>query len=263
MREAASEYLDVTSNLRAALESGEIYAAFEPQHSLRSGSLVRFEALCRWRNGELGESSPSRFIPVAEEVGVINSLGRLILQAACREALRWQRAGSTVSVAVKVSPVEFARLDFVDTVVGALLETGLDPTRLELELPEDALIRNIEQGLSHLDRLRGLGTRVAVDDYGTGYSSLGYLRLMSVDALKIDRSLVRDLDRNPQSASMVRAIIAMARAFGLRVGAEGVEAEAQAELLRRLGCDEAQGYLFGRAESPESAFRRVAKELAH
>lgn len=184
------------------------------------------------------------------------------MDAACREALRWQQTGSAVSVAVKVSPVEFAKRDFVDTVIGALLETGLDPSRLELELPEGALIRDIEQGPSRLDRLRGLGTQIAIDNFGTGYSSLSYLRRMPVDALKIDRSFVRDLDRNPHSLSFVRAIVAMAKAFGLRVVAEGVQTEAQSGILCLLGCDAAQGCLFGRPESPESALKRVAQESA-
>jgi diguanylate cyclase (GGDEF)-like protein/PAS domain S-box-containing protein len=263
MRKDAGDRLRIESNLRTALELSEIYAAFEPQHNLRTRRLVRFEALCRWRNRELGEVSPARFIPVAEEIGVINAIERLMLHSACREALRWQQAGSAVSVAVNVSPVQFGRQDFIDTIIGALRETGLDPARLELELTEGVLIRDIEQSLSHIDRLHELGVRIAIDDFGTGYSSLGYLQRMPVDALKIDRSLVRDLDRNPQSVAMIRAIIAMARALGLRVVTEGVESEAQSEVLRRLGCDELQGYLFGRAESPEAAFARVTRELTH
>ena len=223
MREDAGNRLRIESNLRTALESGEIYAAFEPQHNLRTGKLVRFEALCRWRNKELGEVGPARFIPVAEEIGVINAIGRLMLREACSEAFRWQQAGSAVSVAVNVSPVEFARHDFIDALMGVLGETGLDPSRLELELTEGVLIRDFEHGLAQTARLRRLGVRIAVDDFGTGYSSLGYLQRLPVDALKIDCSFVRDLDRNAQSVSMVRAIIAMARALGLRVVTEGVE----------------------------------------
>jgi diguanylate cyclase (GGDEF)-like protein/PAS domain S-box-containing protein len=263
LREDAGDRLRIESNLRTALESREICAAFQPEYNLHTGSLVRFEALCRWRSRELGEVDPSRFVPVAEEIGVIGAIGRFMLHAACREAVRWQHAGSTISVAVNVSPVQFARQDFIDTVIAALRETGLKPARLELELTEGVLIRDIEQSLSRIDRLRELGVRIAIDDFGTGYSSLGYLQRMPVDALKIDRSFVRDLDQNPQSVSMVRAIIAMARALGLRVVTEGVETEAQSEILRRLGCDEVQGYLFGRAEMPEAAFARVEKELAH
>jgi diguanylate cyclase (GGDEF)-like protein/PAS domain S-box-containing protein len=262
MREDACDRLRIESNLRTALDSNEIYAAFQPQHNLRTGRLVRFEVLCRWRNRELGEVGPCRFIPVAEEIGVINAIGHLMLHTACHEALRWQQAGSAVSVAVNVSPVQFARQDFVDTVIGVLSETGLDPAHLELELTEGVLIRDIEKSVSRIGRLRALGVRIAIDDFGTGFSSLGYLQRMSVDALKIDCSFVRDLDRNPQSVSMVRAIIAMARALGLRVVTEGVEAHAQAEVLRELGCDEVQGHLFGRAESSEAAFARVAEELA-
>ncbi len=259
MLEDAAERLHIESNLRTALEAGEIYPVFEPQYNLPTGTLVRFEALCRWRSRELGEVSPARFIPIAEEIGVINALGRYMLHAACGEALRWQHSGSPVAVAVNVSPVQFARQDFIDTVITALRESGLEPARLELELTEGILIRDMEQGLSRINQLRELGVRIAIDDFGTGYSSLSYIQRMSVDALKIDRSFVRDLQSNPQSVSMVRAIIAMARALGLRVVTEGVETQAQAEVLIALGSDEVQGYLFGKPESSDAAFARVTK----
>ena len=259
MRENAVERLRIESNLRTAIGAREIYAVFQPEYNLRTGRLVRFEALCRWRNRELGDVSPTQFIAIAEETGTIALIGQFMLRAACREARRWQQAGANVSVAVNVSPVQFARPDFFDHVVGAISEAGLDPARLELELTEGVVIRDIEQSVVRIQRLRDLGVRIAIDDFGTGYSSLSYLQRMKVDALKIDRSFVRELDRNPHSVSMVRAIIGMARAIGLRVVTEGVETEAQAEVLRSLGCDDVQGYLFGRPESLDAAFSRVMR----
>jgi EAL domain-containing protein (putative c-di-GMP-specific phosphodiesterase class I) len=206
--------------------------------------------------------SPARFIPVAEETGLIVAIGTYVLRAACFQALKWQDGGSPVHVAVNVSAVQFARADFAGSIAGILRETGLKPELLELELTESSLIKDLEDGIAKMKALKKLGVRFSVDDFGTGYSSLSCLQNMPVDALKIDRSFTAKLDSSPPALSMVRAIIAMARALGLRIVTEGVENSAQVEILRQLGCDEVQGYYYGRPEDASASLDRVLRETA-
>lgn len=260
IREGAEERLRIESNLQAALESNEIFAVFQPQYDARSGRLVRFEALCRWKSAKLGYVSPSRFIPVAEQNGTIIEIGRFMLRSACNEAYCWQQAGSDITVAVNVSPVEFSRPGYVQSVAEILRESGLDPRRLELELTESVVMRDLEQSIERIGQLHALGIQISIDDFGTGFSSLSYLSRMPIDAVKIDRSFIRDLDSNPQSVSMVRSVIEMAHAISLRVVTEGIEKETQAEVLRRLSCDEVQGYLYGGPDSPEAARGRIMED---
>jgi len=262
IRAGAEERLRIETNLQSALAANEISAVFQPQYRLSDGHLVRFEALCRWRSRKLGYVSPGRFIPVAEQTGVITEIGRFMTRAACTEAHRWQRMGSDVTVAVNVSPIEFARPGFVNSVAQTLAETGLDPRRLELELTESVVIRDLDQSLERIGQLHDLGIRISIDDFGTGFSSLSYLNRMPIDALKIDRSFVEDLDSSEQYVSVVRSIIEMAHAIGLRVVTEGIERESQAEILRALGCDEVQGYLFGGPASAQAALGRATEQLA-
>jgi diguanylate cyclase (GGDEF)-like protein/PAS domain S-box-containing protein len=259
MREDAHERLTIENHLRRALDNREISVQFQPQYQISTNQLVRFEALCRWHNPTLGQVPPDRFIPVAEETGMIHQLGMHVLRESCKQALEWQGGRQPVQVAVNVSAVQFARVDFVKSVVEILRETGLKPSLLELELTESALVRDREDGIRKMGRLKSIGVRISIDDFGTGYSSLSYLQNMPLDSLKIDRSFTARLGDSPTALSMVRAIIAIARALGLRIVTEGVENSAQVEILRQLGTDDVQGYYFGRPEDGEASVERVAR----
>jgi EAL domain-containing protein (putative c-di-GMP-specific phosphodiesterase class I) len=257
MREQARDRRKIESCLRAALARKEFSVSYQPLYELGRGNLVRFEALCRWDSPELGEVSPARFIPVAEECGLIGELGEFVLRQACQDARRWMESGSYAGVAVNVSAIQFANPSFVETVKETLAAAGLPAERLELELTESVILRNIEQGILKIDELRELGIRVAVDDFGTGYSSLSYLQKMPVYSVKIDRSFVTDIDSNERSVSMIRSVIAMAHAVDLVVVTEGVETASQLCLLRELGCDEVQGFLLGEPMPAASTLKDV------
>jgi predicted signal transduction protein with EAL and GGDEF domain len=258
MRLDAHQRLATESRLRRALEYREISVSFQPQYELSSNRLVRFEALCRWFNPELGQVPPDRFIPIAEKTGMIIELGDFVLRESCKQALKWQSAGP-VQIAVNVSAVQFARTDFVDSVTTVLRETGLEPSLLELELTESTLLQDRDDAIRKMNTLRQYGVRISIDDFGTGYSSLSYLQNMPVAALKIDRSFTAKLGSSQTALSMVKAIIAMARALGLRIVTEGVENQAQVQILRQLGCDDVQGFYYGKPEKASLALERVIR----
>jgi predicted signal transduction protein with EAL and GGDEF domain len=260
MKQDAHQRLMIESRLQRALDNHELSVQFQPQYELAGNRLVRFEALCRWFNPELGQVPPDRFIPVAEKTGLIVEIGKYVLGEACRQALLWQKGQLPVQVAVNVSAVQFARADFVNSIVDVLHETGLKPALLELELTESSLIQDREDAVRKMHLLGMLGVRMSIDDFGTGYSSLSYLQNMPVDALKVDRSFAAKLGSSQATLSMVRAMIAMARALGIRVVMEGVENSAQVEILRQLGCDEVQGYYYGRPEDAQASVERIARE---
>lgn len=260
MREDAHRRLSIENHLRRALDNREITVQFQPQYELASNRLVRFEALCRWFNPTLGQVPPDRFITVAEDTGLIHSIGNYVLREACRQALEWQGGEHPVQIGVNVSAIQFARADFVKSIVDVLRETGLRPSLLELELTESSLIRDREDGIRKMEQLKHFGVRISIDDFGTGYSSLSYLQNMPLDSIKIDRSFTAKLGSSQPALSMVRAIIAMARALGLRIISEGVENAAQAELLRRLGTDDVQGYYYGRPEDGPATVERVTRD---
>ena len=228
MRQDAQRRLLLETRLRRALENHEISVQFQPQYELAGNRLVRFEALCRWFNPELGQVAPDQFIPLAEETGLIVPIGIHVLREACTQALKWQTGPSPIQVAVNVSAVQFARADFVSSITGILRETGMKPALLELELTESTLIKDREDAVRKMELLKKLGVRFSIDDFGTGYSSLSYLQNMPVDALKIDRSFTARLGSSENALSMVRALIAMGRALNLRIVVEGVENSAQA-----------------------------------
>jgi diguanylate cyclase (GGDEF)-like protein/PAS domain S-box-containing protein len=228
--------------LQSALESGELFLNYQPQ-ALTTGDIVGFEALLRWRNKKRGLISPDTFIPLAEDSGLIVAIGEWMLRAACREAASWRRP---LQVAVNLSPVQFRHGDLPSLVHMILLETGLAPARLELEITEGVLIDDFSRAVAILRRLKLLGVRIAVDDFGTGYSSLSYLQSFPFDKIKIDRVFIANLDKNRQSAAIIRALIELGRGLDLPVVAEGVETPAQLEFLTREACDEVQGYLIGR-----------------
>jgi diguanylate cyclase (GGDEF)-like protein len=260
MNVEAAEHLRMRNGLRRALEGGEFELHYQPQFELVSGVVIGVEALLRWRHPELGVVPPARFIPVAEDSGLIVPIGAWVLRQACRQAVAWQRAGlPTMTMAVNLSAVQFKRGDVEQSVLRALEESGLAPALLELELTESILIQNAEGVLASLKRLKQQGVKLSIDDFGTGYSSLSYLKRFDIDKLKIDQSFVRDLATDPDDAAIVRAIIQMARSLNLRTIAEGVETEEMLHQLRVFQCDEAQGYHFARPMAASEMARYLAK----
>ncbi len=254
MNAEADEHLVMQNGLRRALERNEFVLHFQPKIDLLTQRVVGAEALIRWAHPTLGMVAPARFIPVAEESGLIVQIGAWVIREACREAVAWSALGHKhLSVAVNLSAIQFKRGDVEQTVRDSLADSGLEPARLELELTESILVQNVEGVLATVQRLKQLGVKMSIDDFGTGYSSLSYLKRFDIDTLKIDQSFVRDLATDADDEAIVRAIIQMAHSLSLAVIAEGVETD---EILKKLidfGCDEAQGYLFSKP-LPSQAF---------
>src|ERR1700744_2439313 len=234
-------------DLSLAIKNGELSLYYQPQaisrHTVASSEVIGFEALARWLPPVRGFVPPSDFIPLAEESGLIVEMGEWILRQACREAASWPLP---LQIAVNLSPAQFMHGDLVGLVHSILLETGLAPGRLELEITEGVLIEDFDRGLALLRRLKALGVRVAMDDFGSGYSSLTYLQAFPFDKIKIDRAFVMNLGRNPQSASIVRAVIGLGHGLGMSIVAEGVETQEQLSFLAEEGCDAVQGYFIGK-----------------
>jgi diguanylate cyclase (GGDEF)-like protein len=228
-------------DLRAALQSHEFKVYYQPIRDVASDEVVAFEALVRWNHSLRGMISPVNFIPLAEETGLIVQLGDWVLRQACTDAAAWPK---DVDVAVNLSPVQFKNPNLVSSVKAALQASGLPAHRLELEITESVLLQNSAATLAVLHELRGFGVRISLDDFGTGYSSLSYLRSFPFDKIKIDRSFVSELATRDDSMAIVRAVTGLGKSLGIVTTAEGVETEAQFELLRREGCTQAQGYLF-------------------
>jgi diguanylate cyclase (GGDEF)-like protein len=229
-------------DLRTAIEHQQILIHYQPQARI-DGSIVGFEALVRWQHPLRGMIAPGAFISVAEESGQIIPLGEWILREACREAASWSKR---LAIAVNLSPVQFRHGDLASTVHAILLETGLSPDRLELEITEGVLIDDFSRAISILRRLKNLGVKIAMDDFGTGYSSLSYLQKFPFDKIKIDRSFVSNVQANAQSATIIRAVIGLGRGLNLPIVAEGVETQGELDFLTQEACDEIQGYLVGR-----------------
>ncbi len=247
MNVEAVEYMRIKNGLRRAIAQNEFVLHYQPQIEQSTGRVRGVEALLRWHHPEEGLLPPSRFIPVAEDSGLIVAMGEWVLREACRQAVAWRDAGlSPLIMAVNLSPVQFRRGDLPLAINKVLLDTGCDPRLLELELTESLLIHDSEASLANVRQLKQLGIKLSIDDFGTGYSSLSYLKRFDVDKLKIDQSFVRDLSRNSDDAAIVRAIIQLAASLSLRTVAEGVEDIAALSVLRELGCDDVQGYYFAR-----------------
>jgi diguanylate cyclase (GGDEF)-like protein len=245
MNAVALQRLILETRLRAALEREDLQVYYQPKLGPGGRVVTGLEALVRWPDPELGMVLPGAFIPIAEETGMINSLGAFVLHRACRDRVEWSERGlPPAPVCVNLSAQQFRSGDVVALVEGALAEAGLEPRWLELEITESMLLRDEKGVVEALRTLRSRGVRVAVDDFGTGYSSLAYLRSLPVDSLKIDRSFVSGIAENPDEAALAAAIVSMGRALRLRVVAEGVESEAQRALLEAWRCDELQGFLF-------------------
>ena len=249
MNVRAVERHTLETALRAALERQEFTLYYQPLVDTRSGKIVGMEALLRWHHPQRGVLSPATFIAVAEESGLIEPIGQWVLRTACQRAKAWQDNGyPALKVAVNISPRELIRpREFARGISRILSSTGLNPRYLELEMTERLLVQNADENIAVLRKLGQEGVRIAVDDFGTGYSSLSYLRQLPVDTIKIDRSFVRDVERDPEDRAIIEAIVAMAHSLGLQVTAEGVETRGQLDALARLGCDEYQGHLFSRA----------------
>jgi diguanylate cyclase (GGDEF)-like protein/PAS domain S-box-containing protein len=258
LRHLASERLDMERHLRRSLDQGELIVHYQPEIDVATGALVGTEALARWKHPDKGLLEAGAFIGMAEETGLIVSLGRWILEEACRQAGEWQRRhGAPATIRVNLSPRQLTEPDLVAMVAAAIQRSGLAPGALCLEVTETALMEDLERSLSILGELRALGLRLAVDDFGTGYSSLAQLKRFPVDVLKIDRAFIDGLGRNESDTAIVEAIVALAASLGLEVVAEGVEHEVQLAELVRLGCQRAQGYLLGRPDSAAAMTERL------
>jgi len=241
--------LDLESELRQAVESGEMRVHYQPIVVLESGRVTEVEALVRWQHPTRGLLAPAEFISIAEESGLIVSIGQWVLEESCRRVAAWQLAfpaEPALMVSVNLSPRQFQQQNLVEQVGSALREAGLAPTSLKLEITEGAIMRDVEATIKTLWRLKDLGVQIAIDDFGTGYSSLAYLKRLPLDILKIDRSFIDGIGHDPEDTAIVRAIISMAKSLRLSVTGEGIETAEQAALLRGWECEQGQGYFFGR-----------------
>ncbi|MDP1660222.1 MAG: EAL domain-containing protein [Methylotenera sp.] len=247
LSKSAVERFTMESQLRRALERKQFEMYYQPQVSLITGDIIGAEALIRWNHPELGLVSPAKFIPLAEETGLIVHIGEWVLREAALQAVRWINEGHAIQwISVNVSGVQIMRSNFADTVYGVLMETDCNPSMLELEITESTVMQNTEFVIDTFNRIKQLGLRLAIDDFGTGYSSLSHLKRLPLDKIKIDQSFVRDLPDDLDDAAIANAIYAMARSLGFSVIAEGVETLAQADFLKLMGCEEAQGYLYSK-----------------
>jgi diguanylate cyclase len=253
MGAAAHDRRLLEHDLRQTVARKELRLVYQPLKEIRTGKIVGFEALLRWKHSTRGDVPPADFIPIAEETGAILPIGEWVLREACREAASWTEP---LTVAVNVSAVQIHNADFAHLVHEILFQTGLTPSRLELEVTETALVRDLNRAVATLRRIKMLGVRIAMDDFGTGYSSLSNLRAFPFDKIKIDRSFIKSVNVNDQASAIVRSVLGLGRALGLPVLAEGVESVAELDFLDKESCDEAQGYLLGRPADIQT-FRAV------
>jgi EAL domain-containing protein (putative c-di-GMP-specific phosphodiesterase class I) len=249
--------------MRTALVQNSFKLFYQPLVNLQTQRVTSFEALMRWNHPERGPVSPSEFIPVAEEMGLIIQLGEWALRQACSEAIHWP---DKICVSVNLSPLQFSKGNLVSTVISALASSGLPASRLELEITESVLLEKSERNIAILNQLRDLGVRISMDDFGTGYSSIGYLRSFPFDKIKIDQSFVRDLLVDEGSLAIVRAIAGLGVSFGMTTTAEGVETVEQMRRLNLEGCIEVQGYLYSKpvpANEIVGLIERLADKSLH
>ncbi|OWW20711.1 EAL domain-containing protein [Noviherbaspirillum denitrificans] len=260
MNERLLERLRIESDLRNALERNEFVLHYQPQIDLETGRTVGMEALIRWQHPSLGMIPPLRFIGLAEETGLIVPIGEWVLRTACAQAAAWQRAGlGPLRVGVNLSARQFAQHDLVNVIAGTLQETGLAPHLLELELTESLVMTDVDRAIGLLGELKALGVQLSLDDFGTGHSSLSYLKRLPIDALKIDQSFVRDITLTPDDAAIVASIISLAHNLRRHVIAEGVETHEQLIYLQNHGCNEMQGYYFSKPVPPD-VFERLLRQ---
>jgi EAL domain-containing protein (putative c-di-GMP-specific phosphodiesterase class I) len=243
------ERLQLESELREAVERGQLRLHYQPELDLHTGEVVGFEALVRWEHPTRGLIPPIEFISMAEETGEIVKIGQWVLRQACEQAAQWQDTlfrRRPFTMAVNLSANEFLEAGLAFDVLRTLRDTGLDPKRLRIEITESVLLGDSPITSEIFFQLKRLGVELAIDDFGTGYSSLSYLRKLPADVLKIDRSFVSEVDRDPREGAIVRAVVEVAEAMGMRVVAEGIERPEQLEFLARIGCETGQGYYFAR-----------------
>ncbi len=241
------ERLTLESALRRALERDQFSLHYQPKIDMASGQITGVEALLRWNHPDLGTVSPVQFIPLAEETGLIVPIGRWVLKEACAQNMAWQRRGlRPVTMAVNLSPRQFADAHLLQDVDEALVASGMSPVLLQLEVTESMVMRNVSRAIKVLDAIQSRGIRLAIDDFGTGYSSMSLMKQFPIDTIKIDRSFVRDLPIDSEDQAIAQAIISMGKALGMTVIAEGVETVEQETFLRNHACDEMQGFLFSK-----------------
>jgi len=258
MNTSQAAQIEIEGRLRGALERDEFQLHYQPILDAESGEIVAAEALLRWVDAERGMVPPDEFVPVAEETGLIVPIGQWVFRTACEQAQRWKRElGRSIRIGVNVSGHQIREPGMLEMVRTAIRETGVDPHQVELELTESTIMQDDALTVHTLGEFREMGIGLALDDFGTGYSSLSYLRRFTIDRVKIDRSFVSELPDNPDDAALTSAILAMAHGLRLQVVAEGVETARQALFLRARGCDEVQGYLFGRPTPPDEFFERL------
>jgi diguanylate cyclase (GGDEF)-like protein len=245
-------------DLREALRTNGLDVAYQPQYNLAADVLCGFEALVRWNHPTRGTVGPGEFIPLAEETGLITAIGTWVLRQACKEAMNWP---DSVKLAVNLSAIQFKGNDLVPTVRAALAESGLPPSRLDLEITETVLLKDNAATMAVLHELHAIGVSISMDDFGTGYSSLSYLRSFPFDKIKIDQSFVRDMAQHEDSEAIVRAVVALGNSLGITTTAEGVETAAQLAQLRAQGCTEVQGYLFSKPTTADMARRMASGEI--
>jgi EAL domain-containing protein (putative c-di-GMP-specific phosphodiesterase class I) len=256
----SAERLNLENRLHKAHDNEELFLAYQPKVELSTGAVVGMEALARWKHPQLGLVSPARFIPIAEDTGLIAGIGRWALEEACLQTKAWNNTGlGPLRIAVNVSARQFRQTDFVSVVSDTLLTTGLDPSLLTIELTESVVMVNAQKSIDTLRRLKEMGISLSIDDFGTGYSSLSYLKRFPLDELKVDRSFLMEVDQNSDDAAIVTAIVAMAHSLGLKVVAEGVETPEQLTFLRNIECDLLQGYFFSKPVGAQE-FPQVARE---
>jgi len=243
MDEALRQRRQLEADLRHAIARGDLLLHYQPLADVETGQVIGMEALARWNHPTLGPIGPEQFIRLAEESGLIIKLGEWVLREACSEAVRWS---PPLKLSVNLSPGQFMQEDLAGDIEQILSETGLEPSRLDLEITEGLLIKDARHAVAVLERLQGIGVQISMDDFGTGYSSLSYFRMFKFDKLKIDQSFVRDMIGNPQARAIIRSVIGLGRGLGMPVIAEGVETTEQMEALRAEGCDQVQGYLISR-----------------
>lgn len=265
LRVEASSRLRLETSLRLALEREEFRVYYQPIMPFKKGEILGFEALVRWQHPEQGLITPAKFIPLAEETGLIIDIGRWVLHEACRQARAWHQQfplNPPLMMSVNLAAQQLAQPELLEQVQQILQETGLDPHSLKLEITESAIMEKPENAISTLQKLKKIGIQISVDDFGTGYSSLAYLYQFPIDTLKIDRSFVTRMDKDFEQVEIVRTIVQLAWNLGIKVIAEGIETKQQAEQLRMLGCDFGQGYLFSKPVDSRAA-ELLVDELLH
>jgi EAL domain-containing protein (putative c-di-GMP-specific phosphodiesterase class I) len=249
--------------LRGATQRDELRLHYQPKVDLSTGRIVGAEALVRWEHPQHGLLSPGRFIPLAEELGIVGQIGEWVLQAACQEAASWARAGRPgLKIAVNIAMPMFVGDRFVNLVTQATRSTGLSPDLLVLELTESMLMDDAPGAIALMHELKAIGVALSIDDFGTGYSSLSYLKRFPIDELKVDRSFVADLPGGPADTAIVKTIVALGQSLGMTVTAEGVETDPQRDLLRQLGCDLYQGFVFSKPV-PAADFVALLRDSDH